>query len=99
MHYELVFTQSVDGCFVNHKNIAIPTENSKVKHEVYDKSIYGSYQEYLKLSKEIEESVAKFKMEQANFERKKKRTQLKTMSILKELTELALTKIENLQIA
>ena len=60
--YQLVFTQKVDGSFINHQSIEIPVSNFKIKHEFKcDKN----YQEYLKISKECEDRVIKFKKEQA----------------------------------
>lgn len=62
MKNELVFTQKVDGSFINHCSIEIPKVNFKVKHFGVVKSGLP-YHEYLKLNKEVEERVNKFKKE------------------------------------
>jgi hypothetical protein len=66
--YQLVFTQKVDGSFINHQSIEIPNYSIPVKHNFKSNK---SYAEYLKVSKECEERVIQFKKEQLEFNKKK----------------------------
>lgn len=96
--YQLIFTQKVDGSFINHQSIEIPVSNFKIKHEFKcDKN----YQEYLKVSKECEDRVIKFKKEQAEIAKLKLNelnTQLNQIKTAKKVVNLAISNLFELQL-